>query len=78
MDRAIYTALSAASAALEKQAVTSNNLANASTPGFRAQLAAYRAVPINGPKHSNPHPGGGLYALSRFNNGHHQPDGPQS
>ncbi|MBV4413981.1 flagellar basal body rod protein FlgF [Enterobacteriaceae bacterium YMB-R22] len=49
MDRAIYTALSAASAALEKQAVTSNNLANASTPGFRAQLAAYRAVPINGP-----------------------------
>lgn len=49
MDRAIYTALGAASAALDRQAVTSNNLANASTPGFRAQLAAYRAVPINGP-----------------------------
>ncbi len=49
MDRAIYTALGAATAALDKQAVTSNNLANASTPGFRAQLAAYRAVPIDGP-----------------------------
>ncbi len=49
MDRAIYTALGAATAALDKQAVTSNNLANASTPGFRAQLAAYRAVPVDGP-----------------------------
>lgn len=49
MDRAIYTALGAASASLDRQAVTANNLANASTPGFRAQLAAYRAVPIEGP-----------------------------
>lgn len=49
MDRAIYTALSAAGAALNRQAVTSDNLANASTPGFRAQLSAYRAVPVNGP-----------------------------
>ncbi len=49
MDRAIYTALGAANAALNRQAVTSNNLANASTPGFRAQLMAYRAVPVVGP-----------------------------
>ena len=49
MDRAIYTAMGAANAALNRQAVTSNNLANASTPGFRAQLMAYRAVPVNGP-----------------------------
>ncbi len=49
MDRAIYTALGAANAALNRQAVTSNNLANASTPGFRAQLMAYRAVPVDGP-----------------------------
>ncbi|ELP5717655.1 flagellar basal body rod protein FlgF (plasmid) [Enterobacter asburiae] len=49
MDRAIYTAMGAANAALNRQAVTSNNLANASTPGFRAQLMAYRAVPIEGP-----------------------------
>lgn len=49
MDRSIYTAMGAANAALNRQAVTSNNLANASTPGFRSQLMAYRAVPVNGP-----------------------------
>jgi Flagellar basal body rod protein len=48
MDRAIYTAMTAAEAALNRQAVTSNNLANSSTAGFRAQLAAFRAVPVNG------------------------------
>lgn len=48
MDRAIYTAMSAANAALNRQAVTSNNLANSSTAGFRAQLAAFRTVPIEG------------------------------
>lgn len=49
MDRAIYTAMGAANAALNRQAVTSNNLANTSTTGFRAQLMAYRSVPVNGP-----------------------------
>lgn len=49
MDRAIYTALGAANAALNRQAITANNLANASTNGFRAQLAAWRAVPVTGP-----------------------------
>ncbi|MDR0805354.1 MAG: flagellar basal body rod protein FlgF [Enterobacteriaceae bacterium] len=49
MDHAIYTAMGAAAAALDRQSVTSNNLANVSTPGFRAQIAAYRAVPVNGP-----------------------------
>lgn len=49
MDHAIYTAMGAANASLERQAVTSNNLANASTVGFRAQLAAFRAIPVNGP-----------------------------
>lgn len=49
MDRAIYTAMGAANAALHRQAVTANNLANVSTNGFRAQLTAHRAVPINGP-----------------------------
>lgn len=48
MDRAIYTAMSAANASLNRQAVTSNNLANSSTAGFRAQLSAFRAVPIEG------------------------------
>lgn len=49
MDHAIYTAMGAANAALNRQAVTANNLANSSTNGFRAQIAAYRAVPVNGP-----------------------------
>ncbi|WP_428945818.1 flagellar basal body rod protein FlgF [Pantoea sp. FN060301] len=48
MDHAIYTAMGAASQTLERQAVTSSNLANASTPGFRAQLNAMRAVPVQG------------------------------
>lgn len=48
MDRVIYTAMSAASQTLHRQAITSNNLANVSTSGFRAQLATMKAVPIVG------------------------------
>jgi flagellar basal-body rod protein FlgF len=47
MDRLIYTAMTGASQALEQQATVANNLANTSTTGFRAQLANYRAVPMN-------------------------------
>jgi flagellar basal-body rod protein FlgF len=46
MDRLIYTAMTGASQTLEEQATISNNLANTSTTGFRAQLSAYRAVPL--------------------------------
>ena len=48
MDRLIYTAMTGANAAASRQSVLANNLANASTPGFRAQLATYRAVPLRG------------------------------
>lgn len=48
MDRLIYTAMTGASAAAHRQALLSNNLANASTNGFRAELATYRAVPLRG------------------------------
>ena len=48
MDRLIYTAMTGANAAASRQAVLSNNLANVSTNGFRAQLATYRAVPLLG------------------------------
>lgn len=48
MDRLIYTALSGAKQILEQQATTAHNLANVSTTGFRAQLDAFRAVPIVG------------------------------
>lgn len=48
MDRLIYTALSGATQTLDRQAVVANNMANASTPGFRGQLSMFRAVPVNG------------------------------
>lgn len=48
MDRLIYLAMSGAKATLQRQDVLSNNLANASTNGFRAEMAAFRAVPIRG------------------------------
>lgn len=48
MDRLIYTAMTGASAAANRQAILSHNLANASTNGFRAQLETYRAVPLRG------------------------------
>ncbi|MFT6590993.1 MAG: flagellar basal-body rod protein FlgF [Rhodoferax sp.] len=48
MDKLIYTAMSGASASAQRQAVLSNNLANASTNGFRAELSTFRAVPLRG------------------------------
>ncbi|MGE0099260.1 MAG: flagellar basal-body rod protein FlgF [Hydrogenophaga sp.] len=48
MDRLIYTAMTGANAAQHRQQVLSNNLANASTPGFRAELSTFRAVPVRG------------------------------
>jgi hypothetical protein len=48
MDRLIYTAMTGANAAAHRQAVLSNNLANVSTNGFRAELSTYRAVPVTG------------------------------
>jgi flagellar basal-body rod protein FlgF len=48
MDRLIYTAMTGANAAAHRQAVLSNNLANATTNGFRAELSTYRAVPLRG------------------------------
>lgn len=48
MDRLIYTAMTGANAAAHRQAVLSNNLANASTNGFRAELSTFRAVPVRG------------------------------
>ncbi len=48
MDRLIYTAMTGATASAHRQAVLANNLANASTNGFRSELATYRAVPLRG------------------------------
>ena len=48
MDRLIYLAMSGAKATLQRQDVLANNLANASTSGFRAEMQAFRAVPVQG------------------------------
>ena len=48
MDRIIYTSMTGANAAAHRQAVLSNNLANASTQGFRAEMSTFRSVPIQG------------------------------
>jgi len=38
VDRLIYTAMTAMNAAMDRQRVVANNLANASTPGFRQEI----------------------------------------
>jgi flagellar basal-body rod protein FlgF len=48
MDRMIYLSMSGAKATMQRQDVLANNLANVSTVGFRAELAAFRAVPVRG------------------------------
>lgn len=48
MDRMIYLSMSGAKAAMDRQDVLAHNLANASTTGFREELAASRAVPVRG------------------------------
>jgi flagellar basal-body rod protein FlgF len=49
MDRLIHTGLSALKAAMARQTVTANNLANASTTGFRAEMTSVRPLWLNGP-----------------------------
>lgn len=48
MDRMIYLSMSGAKATMQRQDVLANNLANVSTVGFRAELQAFRAVPVQG------------------------------
>lgn len=48
MDRMIYLSMSGAKSTMQRQDVLANNLANASTTGFRAELQAFRAVPVRG------------------------------
>jgi len=48
MDRMIYLSMSGAKATMQRQDTLAHNLANVSTTGFRAELAAFRAVPVEG------------------------------
>ena len=49
MDKLIHTSLSAMRANMARQTATANNLANASTTGFRAEMSNARPLWIKGP-----------------------------
>ena len=70
MDRLIYLSMAGAKASMQRQDTLANNLANASTNGFRAELQAFRAVPVRGDGASTR-----VYALES-SVGHDQRSGP--
>lgn len=49
MDRSLYVAMSGAKETLQAQAANNHNLANASTTGFKADLAAFQSRAVQGP-----------------------------
>jgi len=49
MDRMLYIAMTGARQTMLSQAVNTNNLANATTPGFRADLATAVSLALHGP-----------------------------
>ncbi len=51
MDRLLYIAMNGARNALFGQQVVANNLANASTVGFKAQMEHFASEPVYGPGH---------------------------
>lgn len=59
MDRSLYIAMSGAKESLLSLAANSNNLANANTTGFKADLNQFRAMLVAGPGHDSR-----AYALS--------------
>jgi len=48
MDRMLYLSMSGASHSMKAQAVNANNLANVNTTSFRADLATFQSVPVEG------------------------------
>lgn len=51
MDRMLFVAMSGAKETMLAQAANSNNLANVSTTGFRADLQQFRSMPVFGDGH---------------------------
>jgi flagellar basal-body rod protein FlgF len=51
MDRMIYIGMAGARQVADAQGVASNNLANANTTGFRADLQQLKSLPLYGPGH---------------------------
>lgn len=53
MDRMLYMAMNGAQQNMLAQTVNTNNLANVSTTGFRADLEQFRSMPMFGPGHAS-------------------------
>src|SRR5688500_8681454 len=53
MDRFLYVSMTGARETLRAQGVNSNNLANASTTGFRADLSAFQTRAVVGSGHAS-------------------------
>ncbi len=53
MDRFLYVSMTGAKETLRAQTVNSNNLANASTTGFRADLSAFQTRAVTGSGHAS-------------------------
>ena len=49
MDRSLYIAMSGAKQTMLAQTSNANNLANSQTPGFKADFAQFRSMPVFGP-----------------------------
>jgi len=49
MDHSLYVAMSGATQMMRAQAEVANNLANADTVGFKAQMSAFQPLPVQGP-----------------------------
>ena len=48
MDRSLYLAMTGATQIMRAQEAVSNNLANASTVGFKSELSAFQSLPVQG------------------------------
>lgn len=53
MDRMLYITMSGAKQVMEAQRANTSNLANANTTGFKADLAAFRSMPVYGPGYAS-------------------------
>jgi flagellar basal-body rod protein FlgF len=49
MDRSLYVAMTGATQMMREQSEVAHNLANADTVGFKAQMSAFQALPVQGP-----------------------------
>ncbi|MDY6941657.1 MAG: flagellar basal body rod protein FlgF [Pseudomonadota bacterium] len=53
MDKMVYLAMAGAKQIFDAQTANNNNLANATTPGFRASFEAFKSLPVYGPGHAS-------------------------